>query len=392
MRSGLADIIDNLPAVEKKIHHMSDVLLANLVMVSEIPAPTFGEENRMRFLVNRFTESDLINCSTDEAGNALGILPGRKGERNILLAAHMDTLFDHRIDHTVYIQDNRVTGPGIGDNSLGVAALATLPACLDYLNIHLDSNLILMGSSKSLGEGNVEGANFFLNHAEVPINFGICIEGMKLGRLSYSSIGMMMCVITLEVPEEYDWTRFGAVGSIVTLHEVMDRILKIPLPRKPKSSIILGSVEGGKGFNKIATKAILRFEVRSESDDIVKDIEQKIQDIVDEVAARSGMRIQMHMVSRRKPGGIKISHPLARAGRAIISKLGMQPLVYATTSPLSAFFQHEVPAVAMGITTGERRMERDESTEAVKIDPMFTGLAQLAAMLLAMDTQTDSRR
>lgn len=382
MQSGISDIIENLPSVEKKIHHLSDVLLANLVMVSEIPAPTFGEENRMRFLVNRFTESDLINCSTDEVGNALGILPGRTGERNILLAAHMDTIFDHRVDHTVYIYDDRVTGPGLGDNSLGVAALAALPAFLDYLKIRLDSNLILMGSSRSLGEGNVEGLNFFLDNTEVPIHYGLCIEGMKLGRLSYLSIGMMMCEITMEVPEEYDWTRFGAVGSIVTLHDVIDRILKIPLPRKPKSSIILGSVEGGKGFNKIATKAILRLEIRSESGDMVSDIYNQIENIVSEIGSDVGEHVDIKIVSQCAPGGLPFSHPLVAYTRKLMTSSGIKARISPSTSDLTAFIAHQVPALTLGLTDGENI---DELQSAVYIEPVYKGLALLLGVILAID-------
>lgn len=382
MRSGIADIIENIPAVEKKIRHMSDVLLANLVMVSEIPAPTFGEENRMRFLVNRFTESDLINCSTDEVGNALGILPGKTGERNILLAAHMDTIFDHRVDHTVYISDDKVTGPGVGDNSLGVAALTTLPACLEYLNIRLDSNLVLMGSSRSLGHGNVEGLNFFLDNSNVPVHYGLCIEGMKLGRLSYSSIGMKMCEITLEVPEEYDWTRFGAVGSIITLHDVIDRILKIPLPRKPKSSIILGSVEGGKGFNKIATKAVLRLQIRSESGDMVRDIYNQIESIVSEIGSDVGEQVDIRIVSQCAPGGLPFSHPLVANTRQLMNSVGVKARISPSTSDLTAFIAHQIPALTLGLTDAE---SIDEMQSAVYIEPVYKGLALLLGVILAID-------
>ncbi|MBN2051470.1 MAG: peptidase [Spirochaetales bacterium] len=382
MQSGIADIIEHLPAVEKKIHHLSDVLLANLVMVSEIPAPTFDEENRMRFLVNRFTESNLINCSTDEMGNALGILPGKVGKRNILLAAHMDTIFDHSVDHTVTIYDDKVTGPGVGDNSLGVAVLATLPACLEYLHIHLDSNLILMGSSRCLGKGNVQGLNFFLENSDLPIHYGLCVEGMKLGRLSYSSIGMKMCEIHIEVPEEYDWTLFGTVGSIVTLHNVIDRILKIPLPRKPRSRVILGSVEGGKGFNKIATKAVIRLEIRSESGEIVEDIYRQLENIVAEIGSDAGEEVNMNIVSQCSPGGLTFNHPLVVLTRELMNAAKIKPRISPSTSDLTAFIAHSIPALTLGLTDGDNL---DEMHSTIYIEPVYKGLALLLGAILAVD-------
>ena len=48
-----------------------------------------------------------------------------------------------------------------------------------------------MGSARSLGRGDLEGLRFFLDNFKKPITAGVCIEGVKLGRLSYSSIGIV---------------------------------------------------------------------------------------------------------------------------------------------------------------------------------------------------------
>ncbi|MEE8442068.1 MAG: peptidase, partial [Spirochaetia bacterium] len=85
MRTSLGSILDALPQYKGRIAELSEIMLANLVMIAEIPAPTFSEQRRMEFVLERLNEYQLLNCSTDEAGNGLGILPGEVGERNILL-------------------------------------------------------------------------------------------------------------------------------------------------------------------------------------------------------------------------------------------------------------------------------------------------------------------
>ena len=157
------------------------------------------------------------------------------------------------MDHTLTVHADQVSGPAVGDNALGLAVVVTLPVLLELLDIHLQSNLILMGSARSLGRGNLEGLHFFLSKTKIPIQAGICVEGIGLGRLSYQTIGMLRGEIECTVPAEYDWTRFGASGAIVTLNEVINRILEIPLPRRPRTTIVLGSVEGGQSFSSIAT-------------------------------------------------------------------------------------------------------------------------------------------
>jgi acetylornithine deacetylase/succinyl-diaminopimelate desuccinylase-like protein len=382
MQESLEGVLEQLPRYPKEIKKLSEQILANLVMVSEIPAPTFDEAERRRFLINRFTEYGLHNTSTDEVGNGLGILPGEDPERYILIVAHMDTIFDKSVDHTVTVHPNQIEGPGVGDNSTGLAALVTLPVILDHLDIRLRSNLVLMGSSRSLGKGDIEGIRFFLSNKKIPIIAGLCVEGVEIGRLSYSSIGMMRCEIVCNVPQEYDWTRFGASGSIVTMNQVINRILALPLPKQPMTNIVLGQVEGGTSFNAIATHAILRFEIRSESEAMVQTLGQQIENIVEEVSALTDAEIFFNIISHRRPGGVSFDHPLPSCARAIMQRLGIKHRISPSTSELSAFIHNKIPAITVGITSGENL---DKENETVRIEPIFKGISQLVTLIQAID-------
>ena len=376
------DVLNELDNYETELRQLSELILANIVMLGEIPSPTFNEEARVRFLIERFSENRMLNCSTDEKGNALGIIPGEKGDRNIMIVAHTDSIFDEKVDHTISVQPQYLSGPGIGDNALGVAALASLPAILEHLGIKLRSNIILMGSSRSLGRGDIEGLRFFLENSNLPISAGLCVEGVRLGRLSYSSIGMIRCELHCEVPESYDWTRFGAVGSIVTINEVINRILEIPLPKRPRCNIAFGSIEGGKSFNALAAKAVLRFEIRSESGEMVSDVYKQITNIASEVSSHTGEDICIDVLARRHPGGIDFAHPLASAARQILTHLNIKPRISPSTSELAAFIAKGIPALTIGLTTGDNMNSLDESIE---ISPVYTGLAQLVGLLQIID-------
>jgi tripeptide aminopeptidase len=382
MVPGMQDILDDLSGIRKHIEKNRESILANLVMFSEIPAPTFGESLRRDFLLTRFTESSLLNVSTDELDNALGILPGSVGEQNILVSAHLDTIFDGSTDHNVSVQPTRITGAGVGDNSLGVAAIASLPFLLETLKIELKSNLILMGSSRSLGDGDLGGTRFFLDNTKMKIAAGISVEGVKLGRISYTSIGMSRNEVKYAVPEEYDWTRFGAVGSIVTLNELINRILEIPLPKKPRTSIVLGSIRGGSGYTNIAKESVLRFEIRSESAEMVANLTGLIADIASELSSTSGSEVTFRTFAERAPGGLAFSHPLPVQARQILNTLGVTPRISPSTSELSAFIDKNIPAVTIGLTSGE---DIGLPTEKIEITPMYSGITQLIGLLLAID-------
>ena len=376
------EIINTLPYIKDAVVAIQEILLANLVMIGEIPAPTFAERRRVEFIENRFTESGLQNTSTDEIGNVLGILPGVEGEKNTLVVAHTDTVFPANVDHTITVHPDYIIGPGLGDNALGVAVMVTLPMLLELLEIQLKSNLILMGAARSLGRGNLEGLRFFLSNSEIPIQAGVCIEGVTQGRLSHDSIGMFRGEIICTVPEEYDWTRFGAVGAIVTSNEVINKILEIPIRRRPRSNIVLGAIEGGQSYNTIATRAVLRFEIRSESNEIGEEIYQQIKDITAEVSSQTGAEVTLDVFAHRNPGGIPFNHPLARNARRIMRALDIQARKSPSTSELAAFIDRNIPAIAIGMSFGEHQ---NQLNELVKIEPIFTGLAQLIGILLAID-------
>ena len=382
MESRIPDFAADLPELESRINELRETLLANLVMISEIPAPTFYENERVEFILDKFTESNLQNTSTDETGNALGLLPGTEGDKNILLVSHLDTLFSEKIDHSVSVESNRITGAGIGHNAVGLATLTVLPMLMEKLDIRLKSNLILMGSAQSLGKGSIAGIRFFLSNTKYPIKAGICVDGIKLGKISHSSVGMMRFEVTYNLPKDYDWKRFGTIGAIPTLSEIVTQIQKIPIPSKPRTTIILGSMECGTAFNTIPTEGILRFEIRSESEEMVNNLKYRIQNIVAEVSSIYGIDISLNIIAQRKPGGIPFSHPLTNCARRMLKHLGIKSWIQPDTSELSAFSDNNIPAITIGITEGSRK---DKIYEYIDINHITKGLIQLLGLIVSID-------
>ena len=379
----LEAILNDLPKYREAAFTLRETLLANLVMVGEIPAPTFMEASRSRFLIDRFNECGLAHCSTDEANNAVGVITGTEGNNDIVLVAHIDQDVAETVDHTISVQPGAVSGPGVADNALGGAVLATLPTLFKELGINLRSNLVLLGAAQSLGRGNLKGVQFYLKNSKRNVAAGVAIEGVQLGQLCVSSIGMARGELIVHVPEEYDWTRFGAQGAIIALNEIVSRIIEIPLPRKPQSNIVLGAIfGGGRSYNVQAPDATLRFEIRSEDAEMVQQIEQQVEEIAAETSMRTSSEVTLDIFARRSPGGISFSHPLVRTTRQIMERLSIAPRIGPSTSELSRFLEHSIPAVRIGLTNGKTSKEE---AQTIEIEPIATGMAQLVGTLLAID-------
>lgn len=377
-----SDFIETVPFLEERLREFKELFLANAVMLSEIPSPTFKEASRMRFLNDRFIEAGLEHLSIDEMGSCTAVLPGKTGERAILVSANADTVFAEAVDHSVAVHANTITGPGLCDNSLGLAALATLPLLLDKLGIHLDKDIVLLADARSMGRGNLAGLRFFLENQKFDLCAAIALRGVQLGRLSFSSLGMLRGEITVGVPAEYDWQRFGSSGAISIMNTIVTRLLAIPVPQKPKTTIFMGAISAGTSHNAPATQANLKFEVRSEEGGKIEEIKQLIEGIVEEISSFSQTKIKFEVIARRRLGGIPFSHPLVGSMREILKSLDIQDKIAPSVGSLSELIDHKIPAVTIGLTRGH---DADDFAEVAEIDPIFKGLAQLIAMIQAID-------
>jgi len=138
----------------------------------------------------------------------------------------------------------------------------------------------------------------------------------------------------------------------------------------------------GTSFNTIATQAVLKFEIRSESEEMVKQLAHGIESITEEISSLTNAEVNFHVIAARKPGGIRFAHPLVEQTREVLKVLGIKHRIQPSTSELAAFIAHGIPALTLGITTGENM---DKPNESIRIQPMYRGLTQLLGVILAID-------
>ncbi|MFP6888009.1 MAG: M28 family peptidase, partial [Opitutales bacterium] len=308
--------------------------------------------------------------------------PGSKGENIILVMAHADTVFDAEVRHVMRVGPDSITGPGIADNAIGLATIVSLPILLESLGLQLKDDLLLLANVKSLGRGNLEGSLSFLETTRRPLRAGVCVEGATQGRLSHSGLGTMRGEIRLHIPSDYDWSRFGASGAIGHLSRIVNRIMEIAVPREPKTRMSLGSIRCGSTYNTVPLRGSLRFEITSEGDDVVADLENKVEELLEEFSLETGVKAKLEAVARRPNCDIPLGHPLVRTTRAIMDALEISPQVDPSTGDLNALIRAGHPGVTLGLTTVESL--RDEN-ETIHLEPLFPGLAQLITLLRAID-------
>jgi acetylornithine deacetylase/succinyl-diaminopimelate desuccinylase-like protein len=365
------------------------LMLSNTLMLGEIPSPSGQEAARVRFLADRFRQSGLQAISIDEEGNVQAIIPGKKGLRNILVTARADThlSIDPNQRITINVGAEHLLGPGMADNTLGLSALVSLPELLVRLGVELDANLILLGHVKSLGSCDQRGLRFFLENFPRPLDAGLVVEGISLGRLNHFCNGMVQAEITCRVHQDSTKRWEASENAIIIMHRVIRRILEIPIPQEPRTSVIMGSIRAGKTFNRPPGSARLRLEIRSEEPGRARDIRHEISRIIDEISAETASECAIKFPALRKPGGIPFSHPFVTAARDILDDLNVQPVVGPSYSDLSTLASNNIPTLTVGLS---RATNLNEPAERVEIEPILSGLAQVISLLERMDHELES--
>ena len=378
------DFLKTLPNLIDEIKAVQDIIITNIVLIGQTPAPTFKEKRRSKVFMERLAEFGVDEVTTDGYRNPIGIIRGTNPDKPpIFVLAHLDTFFDRDIVHNYTIKEDKITGPGILDNSLGVGVMISLPILFEKLNLRFESDIVLAGTIQSIGKGNLRGVRHLLKTWPTPIRAGVCLEGVELGRLNYFSNGMIRGEIQCSIPDKKGAFYKFTPNAILILNEVINEIMNLRLSQRPRSRIIIGKIGGGANHGKIAHEANLGFEIRSDSYRMVKSIYNNIRDIVEGMGHENQVELNIKTISNLKAARLKFNHPLVKNAAAVLGALGIKPISKSTESALSIFLSRKIPTVTLGITHGENHYTQKATME---IEPMFKGIAQVIGVLKAIDS------
>lgn len=378
------NFIEQLTDIVDQIRSLREIIITNIVLIGQTPAPTFREKKRSKLFMERLAEFQVDEITTDGYRNPIGIIRGTDASKPpIFVLAHMDTFCDKDRPLNYMIKADTITGAGLLDNSLGVGVMTSLPAIFKKLELKFESDIVLAGTIQSIGNGNLRGVRHLLKTWPTPIRGGVCVEGIELGRLNYYSDGMIRGEIGCTISDESNRLSEYTPNAIIIINEVINNILNLKLAQRPRSRIVIGRINGGANHGRLAPEANLGFEIRSDSYRVVKDLFAEIRDIVEGIGHRYEAEINLKTISNLKAARLKHNHPLVKQAAAILNALGIKPVTKPTESALSIFLSRKIPAVTLGVTHGENRY-KDNAT--MEIEPMYKGIAQIIGVLKAIDS------
>ncbi len=347
------------------------------VEIQQIPAPTFGEIERAEFLADHFNQLELDDVQIDEVGNVYGRLPGDGAGQPLVVSAHTDTIFPGDTDLMVTRTGDRISGPGIGDNSVGVASLIGLVWLLREGGINLPGDLWLVGNVGEEGLGDLVGMRAVVDRFQDEALAYIILEGMALGQIYHRGLGVTRYRIRARTQGGHSWVHHGRPSAIHELARLVCQLTEIPLPVKPRTTLNVGKIEGGLSINTIAGSASLELDLRSED-------ERALQTLVDQVERtvftfdHPETRLEIEEIGSRPVGGIPADHPLVRLAVEIADDLGLNSRLNIGSTDANIPLSRGLPAVCIGLTTGQGAHTPEEY---INTEYLPKGLQQVATLV-----------
>jgi tripeptide aminopeptidase len=325
------------------------------VAITEIPAPTFQEQERGLIYQKKLIEYGLKNVKVDNQGNVFGIRPGIGNGPKLVVAAHLDTVFPEDTDVKAKYKDGRIYAPGISDNGRGLASVLTLLRAIDKASIHTTGDIILGATVGEEGLGDLNGVKALFEKNE-DIDGFISIEPGDRERITYLATGSRRYRVTYSGPGGHSFGDFGKPSAIHALGRAISRISDLQTPKVPKTTFNVGTITGGTSVNTISARAEMLIDMRSVSQDALTMLEDKVIHILKNAAEEENKRwktneitVEMNLVGDRPAGTQQDDSIIVQAALASAAALGFEPVLDEPSStdsnvPISL----GIPAVTLG--------------------------------------------
>lgn len=353
----------------------TEELVALALAIQCIPSPTFDEHDRAEFVRSEFARAGLKEIQIDPTGNTLGRI-GDPDEPALLVSAHMDSIFARDTVRPAHRTGNRLRGAGIGDNALGLAALIGLAHELPLMS--LCTTVWLAGTVGEEGLGNLRGMRALVERFGSQVSHYLVIEGMSLGSVYHRGLPARRLRITVSTPGGHSWTHAGQPSATHELVRVAERLLRLPLPARPRTTVNIGLLEGGTAINAIAAQASMELDLRSEDETVVAALEATVAQH-SAALARPDVQVRCESIGSRPGGGIASDHPLVDAALRSLQASGIQEVhLGAGSTDASLPLSQGHASVCIGLTRGSRAHTLDEEIE---VEPIAQGYAALCRLV-----------
>ena len=376
-----------------------DRIVREIITLTEIPAPPFKEADRARAYMQMLKENGLSSVEADSEGNVMGIRKGVGNGPLIAIAAHLDTVFPEGTNVKVKGNNTRLTAPGIGDDTRGLAVLLGVIRAMDNAKIQTSSDILFIGNVGEEGAGDLRGIRYLFEKGPYKgrISMFVSLDGAGSGNdIITEALGSKRYRVTFRGPGGHSYGSFGLVNPAYALAFAINRLSKTTVPAKPRTTFNVGVIGGGTSVNSIPGESWMDVDLRSESpaqlerlaDTFVRQMRAAADD---ENAARSTAQgridVEIKLIGERPSGATPANSLIVQIASAVVQKFGMSPTHSKGSTDANIPISLHIPAITIDSGgEGGRAHSLDEWIDVEKnssvkgIQLIMTTLVSLAGL------------
>lgn len=304
--------------------------IADQIRICEVEAPPFEEAKRAQVYAEMLREVGLKNVRLDAEGNVIAERPGMSPRPNVVISAHLDTVFPRGTNVKVRRDGYVLRGPGIGDDCRGLADVVAIARALNKAGVTTPGTLTFVGTVGEEGLGDLRGVkHLFTETLKDGIDRFVSIDGEGLG-ITHIAIGSARFRVTFKGPGGHSFGSFGIVNPVHALGRALARIGDFQVPTSPRTTFNVGRIGGGTSINAISSEAWMEVDLRSGDAAVLRGLEKQFRQVVNEAVAEENARwhsqaltASIETVGMRPAGRVPANAPIVLAAVSVSKALSL---------------------------------------------------------------------
>jgi tripeptide aminopeptidase len=356
------------------------------IHLTEIPSPSGHEAKRAAYMLDQFRDVGLEGAHIDTFGNVVGHWKGEPQGKNIILSAHMDTVFQDVWEIKVKREGNILKAPGIGDDTASLINLLWSVRALKHAGFKPKNTYYFLATTGE--EVGFVGMDNFLKTTEEDFDLVLALDG-DLGRVSYGALGFGGGRITFKGPGAHTMQSRGVPNPNLAVARAIDRLYDVHLLAEPieKWTILnIGLIGGGKVQNAVSQESFFSVDLRSADQEELERVQGDIRHICQDVAAELGVDVEIELNENSKAYQIPEAGEsyLVRTVLDILSYLGVANI---ESNPLGSTeanvgIERGILSVNLGRTYGRYKHSLREEAD---IDGLFLAMKQICLLMICLE-------
>ena len=372
-----------------------DRIVDDLIRLTEIPSPPFGEDARGDAYLEMLRAHGLTDVEKDAVGNVMGVRRGTGNGPLIVVAAHLDTVFPAGTNVTVRREGTKLFAPGIGDDTRSLAVLLGFMRAMDAAGIRTTSDILFVGDVGEEGLGDLRGVRHLFHDGKYKdrIKAFFTVDSPEMTEICTGGIGSRRWRVVFRGPGGHSFGAFGLVSPMNAMAQATCELARVQVPAEPKTTYSVSVVGGGTSINAIPNEVWMEVDLRSAAPEELARLEARFLAVIEQAAegenharsvAQGRVTVERTMVGDRPAGSTALDSDIVRHATAAIAAHGFATSHVASSTDANIPMALGIPAIKIGSGGSGGRAHSLEEWIDVEKEPSLRGMSATLTAILAV--------